>query len=213
MIVFLSKIILDIRHPSARQAVRDANDMHRNLMAGFSMCASDRCPRADKRILYRVFSRRDRVYLLVSSEERPNVDELARRGFYTEDALIRDISGLRRSFRTGQYLRFELLASPCKKISGEGKNSRRVFLKTEAERENWIRRRGMEGGFRVVQVEEFGGRIDILGKRDSMNVRNAGVLFSGILQIMDAEKFWHCFITGIGPAKAYGMGMLNVANV
>ena len=79
--MYLSKIVLDIRHPSVRQALRDVNDMHRNLMAGFEAQLPQGTARAAQQVLYRLFSRRDQVYLLVSSRERPNPDKLAVRGF------------------------------------------------------------------------------------------------------------------------------------
>ena len=46
-----------------------------------------------------------------------------------------------------------------------------------------------------------------------MGVKNSGILFSGVLRITDSDAFWQSYILGIGPGKAYGLGMLNVANV
>ena len=209
--MYLSKIVLDLRHPSVRQALRDVNDMHRNLMAGFSMNGGKETPRADMQVLYRLFEQRDRVYLLVSSAEKPNAEALARRGFRTDDTMIRDVSALRGAFTDGRTLRFELLASPCRKVGGEG-NSRRVFLTEPEERAAWLQRKGETGGFEVLSVYESSSRIDFLGHRDGADVKNSAVLFSGILKIADEEAFWKSYTQGIGPGKAYGLGMLNVAN-
>ena len=211
--MYLSKIIVDIRHPSARQALRDANDMHRNLMAGFPMVDGQPTPRADAQILYRLFSRRDQVFLLMSSAERPDAAALAKNGLYTDDAMMRNISGMKQVLQPGRLLRFELIASPCKKVDDGGNNSRRVFLSTPEERLGWLRRKGEAGGFEVVQASEMSGRLDIQGKRGSMGVKNSGILFSGVLRITDSDAFWQSYILGIGPGKAYGLGMLNVANV
>ena len=209
--MYLSKIVLDIRHPSARQALRDINDMHRNLMAGFDMNTGGETPRADMQVLYRVFEQRDQIYLLVSSQEKPNASALAVRGFRTDDTMIRDISALRTVFMPGKTLRFELLASPCRKAGGEG-NSKRFFLETVEERLAWLRRKGEQGGFEVLQAEEQGGRVDICGHRGNSEVKNSAVLFSGVLKITDADAFWKSYTCGIGPGKAYGLGMLTVAN-
>lgn len=210
--MYLTKVTLDIRHPSVRQALRDANDMHRNVMAGFSESEEQKTVRSDKHVLYRLFSRRDRLELLIASEERPDVEALARRGFHTEEALIRDISALRDVFTVGRCLRFELLASPCKKVGGDCKNSRREFLWESEKRMDWLRRKGESGGFQVLQASEISQRIDVLGRRAGMQIKHSAMLFSGVLCITDAEAFWKCYTQGIGPGKAYGLGMLNVAS-
>ncbi|MGX8705064.1 MAG: type I-E CRISPR-associated protein Cas6/Cse3/CasE [bacterium] len=209
--MILSKIILNIRHPSVRQALRDANDMHRNIMAGFSVQGGEEMARAELRVLYRLFSKRDQVYLLVSSDERPNTAALAERGFYTDEALIRDVTPLRDVFQAGRCLRFELFASPCRKVGGAGRNSRRMFLETPDERAEWLTRKGENGGFHILQLDELGGRVDVVGRRDSTVIKNSAVLYSGVLRITDADAFWHSYSEGIGPGKAYGMGMLNVS--
>lgn len=209
--MYLSKIVLDIRHPSVRQALRDVNDMHRNLMSGFAMGTGRETPRADMQVLFRVVERRDQLYLLVSSEEKPDVTALATRGFHTDDSMIRDVSVLRRVFVPGKVLRFELLASPCRKAGGEG-NSKRFFLETPEERMAWLRRKGEQGGFEVLYADELSRRIDIYGRRGDAEVKNSAVLFSGVLKITDADVFWKSYTCGVGPGKAYGLGMLNVAN-
>ena len=209
--MYLSKITLDIRHPSVRQALRDANDMHRNIMAGFSMHSGKQTARADYQVLYRLFSKRNQLYLLVSSNDRPDIAALACRGFYTEDAMIRDIAALRDVFRVGMCLRFELLASPCRKIGEEGRNSRRKFLRTREEQAEWLNRKADAGGFQILQLDEIGERMDIIGRRGSVDIKNSAVLFGGLLRITNVNAFWHSYTEGIGPGKAYGMGMLNVS--
>lgn len=210
--MYLSKIILDVRHPSARQALRDVNDMHRNLMAGFDIPAAQGAPRAENHVLYRLFSNREQVYLLVSSAVRPDPRALSARGYHTEDAMIRDVSALEGVLVNGKRLRFELLASPCKKVDAGGKNSRREFLKTPEERMAWLCRKGEQGGFQVLVADEISGRVDVCGRRGAMPIKNSAVLFSGTLRVTDQQTFWQSYVNGIGPGKAYGMGMLNLAN-
>lgn len=211
MSMYLSKIILNVRHPSVRQALRDVNDMHRNLMAGFDTQLNPSTARADCMLLYRLFSRRDCVYLLVSSREKPDAKKLAERGFDLNESMIRDVSALREKLTAGRCLRFELLASPCKKVGGEAKNSRRVFLDDSEQRMAWLRRKGEQGGFELLWAEETGSRVDATGRRGDMRLQNSGVLFTGLLRITDAAAFWQSYTRGIGPGKAYGMGMLNLS--
>ena len=209
--MYLSKIVLDIRHPSVRQALRDVNDMHRNLMAGFEAQSPQGTARADQQVLYRLFSGREQVYLLVSSREMPNLNKLAARGFHTEPALIRDISPLKEVFREGTCFRFELLASPCKKVGGAGNNSRRVFLDTPEARVEWLRRKAEQGGFEILFEDEMANRVDACGHRGAMTIKNSGAVYSGVLRVTNASAFWKSYTCGIGPGKAYGMGMLNLS--
>lgn len=209
--MYLSKIVLDIRHPSVRQALWDVNDLHRNLMSGFEMDSETTTARARKQVLFRLCTRRDEAYLLVTSGEKPDAQALARRGFYVDEARTRDVSALKQVFLPGKLLQFELLASPCKKQSGSGKNSRRLFLDTPGLREEWLKRKGAQGGFQVVHVAEMGGRVDICGRRGEMEIKNSAVLFSGLLRVEDQDAFWQSYAGGIGPGKAYGLGMLTLA--
>ena len=98
-----------------------------------------------------------------------------------------------------------------RKAGGEG-NSKRFFLETPEERLAWLRRKGEQGGFDVLYADEMGGRIDIRGRRGDAEVKNSAVLFSGMLKIVDGDAFWQSYARGVGPGKAYGLGMLNVAN-
>lgn len=211
--MYLSRIALDLRNPSVRQALRDCNDMHRNLMQGFGAFQADEAARRRACVLYRLVERRDEISLLVSSAVAPERQALAARGFVMASDSPKDVSGLEQAFEAGRLLRFELLASPCKKVSGTGKNSRRAFLRTEPERMEWLRKKAEQGGFEVIEVRETSRAISIDGVRSGMRIHHDAVTFSGVLRILDRGRFWETYCTGIGPGKAYGMGMLTVARV
>ncbi len=208
--MYLCKIILELRHPSVRQALSDANDMHRNLMAGYPSLSGRETPRADCSILYRIIEANDQLYLLVSSSQKPDIPALRLRGYNTDETLIRDVSKLKNVLSTGKQFRFELLASPCKKLKG-GNNSRRFFLTTAEERLTWLKRKGESGGFDVLFAQEDAEPVTVRGQRNHTEVKNKAVLFKGLLRITDSDAFWHSYTCGIGPGKAYGLGMLTIA--
>ena len=211
--MFLSKIELDIRHPSVRQALRDVNDMHRNLMAGFPDRDDLSGTRASLGVLYRLVSNRNEACLLVLSETEPDTSKLAQRGLMVVPTAVRDISLLKDRLVKGMCLRFELLASPCKKVKGSDGNSRRHYLETEQERAGWLRRKAEEYGFELLSLVEISGRIDMVGRREGNVIKNSGILFAGVLRITDADRFWQGYTHGIGPGKAYGLGMLSIARI
>jgi CRISPR system Cascade subunit CasE len=99
-----------------------------------------------------------------------------------------------------------------------------VELSAEEEQVLWLRRKGEQHGFRlrdlrpgvpdvrVVQEGPLTGTRPLAmsqGSEASLTIRP--VLFEGILQVTDAERFRQALSQGIGPAKAYGCGLLSIA--
>jgi CRISPR system Cascade subunit CasE len=121
--------------------------------------------------------------------------------------------------KRGQRLRFLLLANPVKTINDE--NGRlnakgevkkcRVPLINEAEWQAWLERK-LDGSAELATL--------IAEKRHPLNFRKAKekrsgkiqpVCFQGVLAVQDPLAVRHLVATGIGPAKAFGCGMLSLA--
>ncbi len=207
--MFLSKVRLDIGNPSARQAIFNCNDMHRNLMRAFEIAEGSAMPRMEESVLYRLIQEKYGRYLLVMSRNRPDWEKLARSGYAAED--VRDISALREVFVEGRTLGFSLLAAPTKKIANGGKNSRRVFLRTREERDDWLARQGEKYGFTLLGAWEAALPVDVFGKKGTAGVVYRAVEFTGVLAIRDASLFWKGYTRGIGAGKAYGLGLMMLA--
>jgi CRISPR system Cascade subunit CasE len=80
---------------------------------------------------------------------------------------------------------------------------------------NWIERRGDAAGF---TIREFtlaqAGYVYVNKKRDGDGgQRLRSVRYEGILEVTDAERFQAACFSGIGPAKAFGFGLLSIAPV
>ena len=196
--MIMSRISMNVLHPSARQALRDRNDMHRNLSIAIG-----------ENFIYRVFDCRNKIEILVISENVPDEAELSKRGY----GLIsfRDMTPLKTLYKEGSVFAFDLLASPAKKIKREGsKNDKRVFLKTPEERKNWLTRQGEKYGFEILSDVESAEKPSFLVNRNSGTFWFTGVKFEGFLRVTDANLFWKAWEEGIGPEKAYGMGLLVV---
>lgn len=135
----------------------------------------------------------------------------------------------------GTILAFRLRANPTKKIdSWQGRegyrpNGRRVDLRREEDQIAWIVRKGEQHGFRLLNVKLRRDTVSLLPNPPSVDPRPAGrvigwresrggvqrltfaaVVYEGLLQITDAARFRDALIAGIGPAKAYGFGLLSV---
>lgn len=141
------------------------------------------------------------------------------------------------SLRSGMILGFRLRANPTKKIcaktgpDGVRRNGKRVELRGDENIVRWLSRKGDQMGFRLQDVHhddgvsavraaqeaKLKGRRTMLNQGDTSGERHsitiATVLFEGILQITDTEKFMQALDEGIGPGKAYGCGLLSVRPV
>ena len=105
-----------------------------------------------------------------------------------------------------------------------GKHNPRVELTQEADQIAWLARKGVQHGFTVTQAQASDGALSVWvtpnakafgthpalrdGKRQ---MTFGGVTFDGVLRVVDKHVFRGSLESGIGPAKAYGFGLLSVA--
>jgi CRISPR system Cascade subunit CasE len=200
--MYLSKIELDLKKPSVRQALRDCQDMHRNVMKFFNT------DRQSAGVLYRLQQSRKGIAVYLQSQIKPETSEATQHDGMTLSG-SRDISNLVESIKAGNTYVFNLLACPSKKICGTGsKNNKRRFLTRAEDQIEWLSEKGKQGGFVLLQASAEGGQTSSSHKGNGF--RFASVRFYGILKVTDAEKFKAALVKGIGPEKAYGMGLLFI---
>ena len=204
--MFISKFQIDIHSPSARRALSNRQDMHRNLPRWFET------DRKSSETLFRLATTRTGHYLYVYSHICPSLsdEEGKRLGMYLQKTRNIDISELYK--QSGKY-RFNLETSPSKKIKCEGrKNSRRVFLIDPAERKDWLDRIAARNGFRILAVEENKSELLRITKVGSDAFINS-VMYDGVLEVENVELFNRAIQNGIGPEKAYGLGLLLIRDL
>ncbi|MDM8006663.1 MAG: type I-E CRISPR-associated protein Cas6/Cse3/CasE [Phycisphaerae bacterium] len=127
-------------------------------------------------------------------------------------------------FAAGRRLRFRLKANPTKKkdtLTKEdrlnklpGRHGRRVPVPTD-HLCKWLDRRAESGGFRLKDQPAIEVGYVYLNANPSAGggQRLRSVLYDGVLEVADADRFRETLICGIGPAKAFGFGLLSVAPV
>lgn len=203
--MYFSKLTLDIKNPSVRQALGNCQDMHRNLMGAFMES------RAEAGVLYRLIEERENISLYVLSKEEPQWEKLRGKGYDCYGK--RDISLLKKYYKENDILHFDVLTFPARKIRGDEKNSRRVFLKNEDERKEWFLKQADKYGFGVIEVHENSVQRQITGKKNGNHIWYSAVNFCGYLQITKAKIFWDSYMKGVGAGKAYGLGMMMLAKM
>lgn len=201
--MFLSKFMISQGNQSAKQAMRNVQDFHRNLMLRFQTS------RQEAGVLYRIdFSGRNPVVYVLSKRSPQDVqrEDMRLLGSRSIDSFIATI-------KAGKVFSFDICTIPCKKVVREGrKNSARIMLKLEEDRIEWLQRKAVHAGFRILTVQEM-ERIETYGKKkaEGYEMFLKGYHYQGQLIVEDEEKFCQAYCEGIGPDKAYGYGMLLLA--
>lgn len=113
---------------------------------------------------------------------------------------------------------FQLCVNATKKVTKLGpdgqptKNGKRVPLRAREEFVSWITRKGEQGGFAVnVETLRTFSRGREYFEKQGMRGLHSAVEFQGVLNVTDPPKFHDSFTRGIGPAKAFGFGLLVIA--
>ncbi|MGI5819461.1 MAG: type I-E CRISPR-associated protein Cas6/Cse3/CasE [Armatimonadota bacterium] len=200
----LSRLILNPRNRQVRSELACPYEMHRTISQAFGDDLSD------ERILYRVDEdRRTGVpTVLVQSQTEPDWSALPDNGYLLEPA---DHKSADPGFAEGQLLSFRLRANPVKRDNETG---RRLGLLEEQDQREWLDRKGERGGFRVVRCHVIPEGLQEFEKRRGGSQRSITLLsvrFEGLLQVTDPDALLRAVTDGIGPAKAFGFGLLSLA--
>lgn len=228
--MYLSRLVLNHRHRSARRDLADCQQMHRTVMSGFDDLPDDQA-RHRLGVLYRIEPRpyRNCPVVLVQSLVEPNWSHLPP-GYLADlsdpvNPDVRRIDRIYESLSAGMELRFRLRANPTRKVDtrtgadGKKNNGRRVAVTGEEGLRLWLTRKGQGGGFEVVSCRNAPDCPDVYsvnepGVRVSSTVKSLrfhSVLFEGRLRITDRSSFLDTLAAGIGSGKAFGFGLLSVA--
>jgi CRISPR system Cascade subunit CasE len=228
--MILSRLVLNQRSREVIRDLADCQQLHRTILSAFPQASSP--ARAEFGVLFRVdYPRSGAPTLLVQSRRHPDWARLPP-SYLAVTPEAKDVSGAYQSIVAGDTLRFRLRANPTRRIDtksgpdGARRNGRRVELRTEEQKLQWLRRKGAAHGFEVISVRTADSvpnvRVNDEGKlrgyrsNPSVPARQAltlaSVLFEGVLRVADAEALRHALIEGIGPGKAYGFGLLSVAS-
>ncbi|MDQ3635245.1 MAG: type I-E CRISPR-associated protein Cas6/Cse3/CasE [Acidobacteriota bacterium] len=242
MEIYLTKIILNPRSNRVRSEVGNPQELHRTISRAFPPIENPpdakhhvrKTPRNQYNILYRldIDRHRGKAFLLVQSEHKPDWSFLETD--YSDELETKNVGENYEAIESGMNLIFRLQANPTKRIgksdqkaddkfkpAGSKNIRRRVELRTDEERTDWLVRQGERLGFQIANLQiEPAVRNVMSAKEEKISFTKKGknnpitygsVVFEGVLQVTDADKFRESMVNGIGQGKAYGFGLLSVA--
>jgi len=153
---------------------------------------------------------------------------------------LKQIDGIYKKLSKELKLRFRLLANPTRKsrttlkkerLNGKLKsNGQRIPILDEGEQINWLKHKGTRHGFKLIALTSIQALPNVRaedkgtiqgfkkikqhsepGKKKAHKLTFNGVLFEGVLEIVEAQEFCRALEDGIGSAKGFGFGLLSIA--
>jgi CRISPR system Cascade subunit CasE len=227
--MWLSRLGLNPRSRAVRRDLSDCHQLHRTLLSGFpSIQVAE--PRKEVGLLHRLEQAlQGNPVLLVQSLIQPDWSKLPidycmiSSGSAESPCAVKPIGHILDAVQIGSRFRFRLVANPTRRITrdvlpGASAPSARVELRTEDQWQEWMLRQADKHGFRLGNLRCAPGLQNLVGlpagrlqgRRNGDRLTVFTVRFEGTLKVINEEHFREAIKSGIGPAKAYGCGLLSI---
>lgn len=231
--MFLSSCELNPVRRGARRLIGSPQAMHAAVMSCFPRSQADRAGR----VLWRLDQTENSVLLYIVSGMAPDFTSLVEQAGWPQAQSWRTMPYERilDSIKVGNRYSFRFTANPTHSIrTNGGTDTKRFGHITVAQQERWLLDRGIKNGFQIPQVsqastsspdryshDELGYAFQVVRRstlsfRRTKEARTATVTLSqatyaGVLTVTDTDCLRSALVNGIGPAKAYGCGLMTLA--
>lgn len=224
--MFLSRIQINPARRGARALLGSPQKMHAAVLASFQEDGAER-----GRVLWRVDRENHKVWLYVVSRPQPDFAHIIEQcGWHTTQASwdVRPYGNLLDRLTLGQQWAFRLTANPTRTTRAAGPlrlsaaveltgTPKRYGHVTVDQQLDWLLSRapgwginvGPDGSADVVVHDRRTERFNRAGN----TVTIAKATFDGRLTVTDVDLLRAALVDGVGPAKAYGCGLLTLAPV
>lgn len=185
--MYLTKI--EFKETITMNMLRDAKsiyEMHRTIFSGFN--------NKPENLLFRV----ENGYVLVLSSDEPKYDVDYFGEVQTKPYTM--------AYKSDQLFSFRMRANPTVRKMDTRKNEP---IRSEEELVQWIMKKAKANGFDIQEVMVNIEKPKVSYKGDNKQTHHS-VLFNGVANVVDADKFKKSLMNGIGRAKSYGFGMMSV---
>ena len=210
--MFLSRMELDPSRRATMQALSSPNKLHGAIEQSFAG------PR--KRRLWRLDQLQNHLYLLLLSEDEPDLTKVAQQFGFPQRSPAwesRAYEPLLDKIVNGTTWHFRLVANPvksCKSMPGGTARGTIHAHITTAYQAEWLLQRCQKYGFALdpAQFMVVGSqwRRFYKGAQRQSRVTILAVSYEGLLTVTDADRFCQTLREGLGRGKAFGLGMLTV---
>lgn len=228
--MFLSKCEINAARRGARHLLGSPQMMHAAVEASFPSNVQTAEEGPPPRRLWRIDRGTPNPVLYVVSDSAPDFTHIEEQaGWPTRPSWgVADYAPLLDGLTEGQQWEFRLTANPVHSVrQGEGLRGKRFAHVTVAQQERWLSERAEKLGvaFDVgvsedtnpegpVESEPVSFRVEerqlMKFRKKDRSVTIRKVRFDGALRVTDPGLLRSALVGGIGPAKAYGCGLLTL---
>lgn len=202
--MYLTRLRLEPRSAQARRDLSDAYQMHKSLARAFVPDETSK----PARFLWRLEALGhdwSNPIVLVQSNCVADWGPLERLPHYLKQPAETKALEPERLIQAQADYRFRLLANPT--VTRDGK---RYGLTSEDEQLAWLARQGEKHGFQLKAAWVSSSDVAKMRKANmSMQVQRAW--FEGVLRVLQSAPLIQALEAGLGPAKAFGCGLLSLA--
>ncbi|SFT37096.1 CRISPR system Cascade subunit CasE [Actinopolyspora lacussalsi subsp. righensis] len=233
--MFLSKLPVNVVSRKFRRDIANVHDMHRTVMDAFPS-TDQSAARSEHGVLWRLDRTTQGYVLYVQSRIQPNWDRLPE-NYLSERGKVRCLQPVLQAIRAGTAFRFRIVANPTRRLKpqndhrndGNRRHNRRVPLHRPGEQTSWLVRQAEQRGFVLPAASTGEPDVtatplpDLSGRQKDTpegmqsprhnKITIAPVRFDGRLVVTDPDQLVQTISDGIGPAKAYGCGLMSLAPV
>ncbi len=207
--MYISRVEIDIEN---RRKIRDLSHVgayHNWVEQSFP----DEVARKERtRKLWRIDTIHGKKYLLVISQDKPNIDLFETYGV-VGSGQTKVYSTYLDGLQEGKRMRFRVTLNPSITLS-KGTGNRGVTKPhvTMEHQLKYLYDRAEKNGFKLneneVTIVERG--YEVFKRTNQKPIKFIKVVYEGVLTIDDVETFRETLTSGFGKHKAYGFGMLTV---
>lgn len=205
MTAWLTRVVLNPRHPAVRRDLTDAAGMHQRVMSMLPDDLGDQ-PRREAGVLYRLDTTVDATLLLVQTTLRTDLTKLP--DGYGATA-TRDITALLAALSDEMPVHYRIAANPSKRAaSGRDKGSLVALSGVAAE--SWWHHKAEQHG---LALQTLTAVAQPAARTKESKMRHAVTRFDGRAIITNVDQTRQAVLGGIGRGRAYGCGLLSLAPV
>jgi CRISPR system Cascade subunit CasE len=233
---YLSRIWLNPLRTRAQRMLRNPQTLHAAILGAIS-----RQPVTERVLWRLETNDRHRMNVIVLTQSRPSWEHLVEQagwpGADEPQALVKPYEPLLDRVVRGREFAFRLKANPAQatrnpKMPSEAQRQRlavqprprgaRLGHRTVSHQLSWLTDRVEKWGFELLTDGEDPASVQIMARdRLTFNKGNGNgnghqvvlqtATFEGLLRVTDPELARTSLLTGVGPGKAYGLGLITLA--
>lgn len=210
--MYLSQVEIDINNRKKLKDLTHLGAYHNWVEQSFP----DEVSKGERsRKLWRIDKLRGKEYLLLVSENKPDLEKIEKYGV-TGSGQTKDYTQFLSGLETGMKARFKITLNPVmRKSAGTGNRGKIMPHVTVDQQKKYLLNRAEKNGF-ILNDGDFTiterGYEPLRGNGGKL-IRISKAVYEGVLTISDVEVFRQTLTQGFGKKKAYGFGMMTVIPV